>query len=269
MGLFSIVFVCLSFLSYVSWQMLCSSIRARLFRPIQDPHLQVPDDFKQLVLEQEIIVKGTGQSIHVWCLFPHERNTDQGVVLFCPGNSFNMAYYIHQCLLIAETLDLPVVMFDYPGYGKSTGKPSPKTLHHSANIVFDTIVKKLLQVDKSKVVIYGMSLGTHIATRLAKEHQINRLILDAPVPDVAQGAKSEYPGIIGKLAANCLHNMFNLSHDLQAWNKIALVISRKYDNLVNNAHIADTFKHHQLVQVDAGHSWPIVPKRELIQYVYD
>lgn len=73
-------------------------------------------------------------------------------------------------------------MVDVRGYGKSTGKPSHKNVAEDAQQMFDFVLNRA-DVKNTKVYIYGASLGTQVASLLAKEKasKISGLILDCPM----------------------------------------------------------------------------------------
>ena len=68
-------------------------------------------------------------------------------------------------------------MIDYPGYGKSTGKRSEKTLYEDALNFYKIAISK---VSAEHIIIYGKSLGTGIAAQLASVRDCKRLILETP-----------------------------------------------------------------------------------------
>ncbi|MCS6822547.1 MAG: lysophospholipase [Microscillaceae bacterium] len=70
-----------------------------------------------------------------------------------------------------------VFMFDYRGFGKSTGKRSEKALKEDAQFVYDELKKKY---DEKDIIIYGRSIGSGFATKLASMNNPRLLILDAP-----------------------------------------------------------------------------------------
>lgn len=82
-----------------------------------------------------------------------------------------------------------VFMMTYRGYGGSGGSPTETDNIADAVRAYDTLVTK--GVAATDIVLYGESLGTGVATRLALQRPAAGLILDAPytsIPDVAQRA---------------------------------------------------------------------------------
>jgi len=68
-------------------------------------------------------------------------------------------------------------MIDYRGFGKSTGKRTEATLYNDAQTVYKWL---LTQYNEEKIVVYGRSMGSGIAARIASWNNPKMLILDAP-----------------------------------------------------------------------------------------
>jgi pimeloyl-ACP methyl ester carboxylesterase len=83
---------------------------------------------------------------------------------------------------------LSVLVFDYPGYGRSTGTPSEQGCYDAADAAFKNIVDEH-QVTPTNVLLVGRSLGTGVAVELASRRLHRALVLVSPftsIPDVAQ-----------------------------------------------------------------------------------
>jgi hypothetical protein len=73
-----------------------------------------------------------------------------------------------------------VLMIDYPGYGKSTGKLTEKKLYDWAMVAYKIAISRY---PVEKIIIYGKSMGTGIAAQLASVRDCKRLILETPYYD--------------------------------------------------------------------------------------
>ncbi len=103
------------------------------------------------------------------------------VVLYFEGNGGNSA---------ARTRDVvrkpgpfagfDFVCCDYPGYGESGGKPSARTLKAFGLAAYDATAKVF---PGRRIVVFGFSLGTGVATYVASERSVVGLILAAPYAD--------------------------------------------------------------------------------------
>lgn len=104
------------------------------------------------------------------------KDTAKGVVLYFHGNRANVEWYAPASPMFTRN-GYEVWMMDYPGYGKSTGEFSEQELYNWALIQY-----KLARVRYSpdRIVIYGRSMGTGIASQLASVRDCKALILEAP-----------------------------------------------------------------------------------------
>lgn len=114
----------------------------------------------------------------------------KGIVYYHHGNTGNLESWGLKAIdFIARGYDL--LVYDYRGYGKSTGKiKNEKMLYSDASMIY----KKLLYDYKEKdIIIYGTSLGTGIAAKLAHKNHPKLLILETPYCNFYDVAKFHYP----------------------------------------------------------------------------
>lgn len=83
------------------------------------------------------------------------------------------------------------MMIDYPGYGKSPGHPSQKSIFAMARAAYDYAVSRA-DVDPSRIIVEGYSLGTGPATYLASQRDIAGLVLLAPYDNGISLYNSKY-----------------------------------------------------------------------------
>ena len=106
-----------------------------------------------------------GESLAAW--FVPATEAGRPVILLCHGNAGDRADRIY----IVKTLHdmgFGVLLFDYRGYGRSTGKPSEKGTYADARAAWRYLVE-LRGVEPGAIVIYGRSLGGAIGANLATE----------------------------------------------------------------------------------------------------
>jgi pimeloyl-ACP methyl ester carboxylesterase len=100
----------------------------------------------------------------------------KGVVLYLKGNSKSIKGWGKFAVDFTRS-EYDVIMVDYRGFGKSTGKRSQKAIKRDLQFVYDKIKGK---VDEKYIILYGRSLGSGFATKLASLNNPRMLILDAP-----------------------------------------------------------------------------------------
>ena len=114
--------------------------------------------------------KPGGKYVNLW----HFIFNDNGqTVLFCHGNSGNISkrsYIIDLC----SNLKLNLVLFDYRGYGESTGLPNPKSICEDGILAYEYTIKKCAG---ENIIVWGESLGGAVATHIASHKKVSRLIL--------------------------------------------------------------------------------------------
>ncbi|KAJ3106344.1 hypothetical protein HDU97_006542 [Phlyctochytrium planicorne] len=123
---------------------------------------------------------------------------DRPVVLYFHGNAGNRASpkRIETYRNFADKLNVNVLAIDYRGFGNSQGSPTEEGLALDARAAWDWLTER--GVLPQNIILLGHSLGTGVATRLARDlsiahptepHLLPRtLILQAPyasIPDVA------------------------------------------------------------------------------------
>jgi fermentation-respiration switch protein FrsA (DUF1100 family) len=83
------------------------------------------------------------------------------------------------------------VALEYRGYGNSSGTPSEHAFYDDGRLVLNTIVEDM-HVPESSVILYGESIGTGVATKLAVERQVAGLVLQSPYTSVADAARRRF-----------------------------------------------------------------------------
>lgn len=116
--------------------------------------------------------------------------THRKIILFFHGNRDNLARWGREYAGRFINAGYDVLMYDYRGYGKSTGNRSEGALHHDAQYVYD-FLKQRFQEDS--IIVYGYSLGTGMASRIAASNRPKMLILEAPYASVPTLGRTQLP----------------------------------------------------------------------------
>ena len=115
-----------------------------------------------------------GERLVVWRM---QAKPNRPTFLYFQGNGDTLAERAERIRLFqAEGYGL--FMLAWRGFSGSTGKPSENALVTDASLAYETLRRE--GVAARDIVIYGESLGTHIATRTALTHPARALILEAP-----------------------------------------------------------------------------------------
>ena len=143
----------------------------------------------QMRHEEVAIETEDGEQLHAWWIPAPERPI--GHVLFCHGNGGNIGDRVqHAALLHRAGLD--VLLFDYRGYGRSTGRPSEEGTHRDARAARAALSGRR-EVDVDRVLYVGESLGGAVAIALALEAPPAGLVLVSTFTSVRDIARRHYP----------------------------------------------------------------------------
>ncbi len=124
--------------------------------------------FEELFFEVEQGVRINGLHFKV--------NKPLGLILYFHGNSRSIKGWAKYAKDFYR-YNYDVVLVDYRGFGKSTGKRSEKNLITDMQFVYDTLSVKY---HEHHMIIYGRSIGSGFACKLASDNKPRYLILDAP-----------------------------------------------------------------------------------------
>jgi fermentation-respiration switch protein FrsA (DUF1100 family) len=155
------------------------------FHPMTE-HLLTPDDLG-LAYEDVNFQGDDGQQLHGWYLPAKEPAI--GSLLFLHGNAENISTHIASVAWLPDA-GVNVFLFDYRGYGRSTGEPDLDGAHQDSLTAFEALADRP-ETDPNRIAVFGQSLGGAIAIAtfagLAKQDRISTLIVE--------GAFSDYRGI--------------------------------------------------------------------------
>jgi fermentation-respiration switch protein FrsA (DUF1100 family) len=113
----------------------------------------------------------------------------EGVIVYYHGNAGDLARWGDIALFFVDK-NFDVIIMDYRTYGKSTGKLSEEALYNDGQLFYEYALK---HYDESVITLYGRSLGTGIATRVASENKPFQLILETPFYSLLDLGKSRFP----------------------------------------------------------------------------
>ncbi|MCK5580730.1 MAG: alpha/beta hydrolase [Candidatus Omnitrophica bacterium] len=140
---------------------------------------------------------------------PEKRST----LLFFHGNAGNIGDRIGKIALFHQ-MGLNVFIFDYRGYGNSQGSSSEKTMYLDAQAAYDYLIARE-DVDRERIISYGVSLGGAAAVDLAVHRDIACLVLDSTFTSAADMGKIILP-IIPSFLLNIKLDSVSKIKDIEA-----------------------------------------------------
>lgn len=142
-----------------------------------------------------------GIQLHGWhCrsgdIESHDAADGRFVVLFFHGNGGHRAHRASD-LDLMNSLGADTVIFDYRGYGENEGKPTEEGLTLDAEAAWKFATTQL-NVDPSRMILFGESLGGGVSIRLASQLCQNGttpggLIVRSSFSSLTDAASFHYP----------------------------------------------------------------------------
>ncbi|RTL60555.1 MAG: alpha/beta hydrolase [Hyphomicrobiales bacterium] len=138
-------------------------------------------------VEERVLKMPDGVRVIAWYA---KAQPGKPTLLYFHGNAGSLGGRAHRIQAYRE-LGWGVFMMSYRGYSGSGGSPTEKDNVADARIAYGALL--LEGVDAGDVVIYGESLGSGVAARLATERKAAGLVLEAPYTSIVDMAKLAYP----------------------------------------------------------------------------
>ncbi len=176
--------------------------------------------------------------VEAWLInaaLPNPDGSPAPLVVFFHGN----AELIDDQLELAQVyslMGLHVLLVEYPGYGRSAGKPSQKSITAAAMTLIEQAEKAARGgVDTSRIVLHGRSLGSAAAAQVAAR------LKDRGTPPAALVLESPFLSVVAFAAgygapAFLVKNPFRTDEILPTLDAPVLIIHSRQDEIVPFAH---------------------------------
>lgn len=170
---------------YVGLALLLFLFQSRLvFYPQMDRALSATPAQIGLPFETVQLQAADGVELHGWYV-PVEK--PRGTVLFTHGNAGNISHRLDYVAMF-HRLGYNLLIFDYRGYGNSSGTPSEPGTYLDAESAWSYLTQ-VKHEQPCRIAVFGESLGGAVAAQLATQHPPAALVLASSftsVPDLGQ-----------------------------------------------------------------------------------
>lgn len=112
-------------------------------------------------------------------------------ILYFGGNAQSVWRQVDAKRWVAN-MGFNLAFVSYRGYDRSTGDPSGDAITSDGLAIYDQLVERP-DVDAQRVMTWGFSLGTGVATHVACNREVDGVILMAPYDTLASVAAAQYP----------------------------------------------------------------------------
>ncbi|KRX22267.1 Alpha/beta hydrolase domain-containing protein 17A, partial [Trichinella nelsoni] len=98
--------------------------------------------------------------------------------IYSGPNDSDMGLAIDNAIRLCGYLDEDIIMYDYMGYGLSSGKPSEENMYKAVTAVYK-FATEVLNIPKSFIIPWGVSIGTSASIHLASKFPVRGMILQS------------------------------------------------------------------------------------------
>jgi len=141
------------------------------------------------VVGEDVFFKGDmEQTLNGWYF---SKADSEYHILFSHGNSGNLTIRHHLSRLMVMS-GYSVFVYDYQGFGRSSGKPTVHGICSDGRAAYDYLVNER-GVDPAKIILYGESLGASVAAHLSTEKTCSGLILQSGFASLVRIGCTHFP----------------------------------------------------------------------------
>ncbi len=186
----------------------------------------------------------------------------RGTLLYLHGNGGNIGHRLVQ-IEVFHRQRLNILIFDYRGYGASSGKPSEMGTYQDALAGWDYLTRNKQQ-RPDRIVLFGESLGGSIAAWLAARQEPAGLILYAAFTSVPELAQALYPIFPASWLARY---RYDTRAALQNVRCQLLILHSPEDEIIPFSHgqalLTAAYAPKRLVELRGGHNDALLLSREI------
>jgi len=215
--------------------------RHQIATPSSDAEYNIPG-------MEKIWIETLSGKIETWFL-PPESSRPSPAVIFAHGNAEIIDMW-PATLKGFTRLGIGVLLVEYPGYGRSEGSPSQHSISEAFVAAYDMLVKRK-DVDSSKIILFGRSIGGGAICTLAAQRPSAMLILKSTFISIkSMASKYLVPGFIAP-------DPFDNLSVVGSYNGPVLIIHGKNDELIpyqQGLTLYKAAKQGTLLTYDCGHN---------------
>ena len=189
--------------------------------------------------------------VEAWFLPPtsgHDKSACPAVI-FAHGNA-ELIDFCPEKLKNFTELGIGVMLVEYPGYGRSEGTPSQKSITETFLLAYNILITRK-DVDPDRIIIFGRSIGGGAACALAAKRPSAALILNSTfISTHSLASKYFIPRFL-------IRDPFDNLTIISSYSKPVLIIHGKYDEIIPYTHgvaLYNAAKNGKMVTYNCGHN---------------
>ena len=209
------------------------------------------DDYQPAAGIERIWIDINAAKVEAWYL-PAKRQNPQSpapLVIFGHGNGELIDFW-PETLKRFSRFGMGLLLVEYPGYGRSTGSPSQKTITEAFVAAYDTMIRRE-EVDPSRIILFGRSIGGAAICTLAAERPSAALILMSAFTGL-------HPFAVRYLAPKFLvRDPFDNLKTISEYTAPVLILHGRQDTVIPYSHgvkLHQAGSNSKMITYEAGHN---------------
>lgn len=213
--------------------------------------IDIPSVGKDLPSIERIWIRTSFGKTEAWFLPPDRMNETEPspAVIFAHGNGELIDFWPDE-LKRFNHFGMGAMLVEYPGYGRSEGKPSQKSITETFYNAYNILIERQ-DVDPAKIILFGRSLGGGALCTLAANRPSAALILMSTFTSARSFAKRYFaPGFL-------VRDPFDILSVVRNYTKPVLLIHGKFDEVVPYSHGMALYKsapRATMITYESGHN---------------
>lgn len=193
-----------------------------------------PNSKRSFIVESVLFKNTKGRMLNGWMIKPAGSETIHITLLHLHGNEGSLVSQYPAIVPLVKD-GVQVFMFDYSGFGFSVGQATMQNIRADAEAALNYITSRA-DVKNTKVVIYGQSIGGHLAAVIAAENQtrIDGLVMEGAFSspkDMAAYLVKKTIGV-GFIGRALVRENYSANAALKNFYKPTLIIQSSEDEIV-------------------------------------
>jgi pimeloyl-ACP methyl ester carboxylesterase len=235
---------------YIAYCVFFFILQRNLLFPVE--HAMVPDGISERIPDSsKLWIENDFGKTETWYLPPIKINSEKKhpLIIVGHGNGDVIDRWLSVVSKLRE-IGIGVLLVEYPGYGRSDGRPNEKDITNVFIKSYDLIISKP-EINKNKIILLGQSIGGGAICALANNRPSNALILISTFTDVGVLAAQYY------LPKFLVKDRFDNLAVVSKYEKPILIVHGRNDNLIpfsESEKLNSVALNSKLITLNGGHN---------------
>ena len=151
-------------------------------------------DYELPLTAEEVRIPTSDEEVLSGVLY--RAQASRGVILYFHGNAGSLRTWKDVSSDLVP-LGYDTLVVDYRGYGKSTGRITEAGLYEDGRAAYRWLMQQGYRADD--VILYGRSIGSGVASKLASEVEARALVLESPFSSLVALGRELMPWALPRL----------------------------------------------------------------------